>query len=92
MSKIDKTIKEREKSHGNFAYTAQLCQDFKKILHGSKNWNHLTPLQRETLESVTGKISRILSGDPNHRDSYHDIAGYAALCEQLMDTEDVRHK
>ena len=35
--------------------------------------------QREGLEMIAHKISRILNGDPNYDDSWVDIAGYAQL-------------
>ncbi len=28
------------------------------------------------------KISRIVTGDPEHPDNWHDIAGYATLAER----------
>jgi len=36
---------------------------------------------REALEMIAHKIGRILNGDPNYADSWHDIAGYAKLAE-----------
>ena len=39
----------------------------------------LEPDQREALEMLALKIARILNGDPNYADSWHDVAGYATL-------------
>lgn len=39
----------------------------------------LDPDQREALEMIAHKIARILNGDPNYADSWHDVAGYATL-------------
>ena len=39
----------------------------------------LSPDQREALEMIAHKIARILNGDPDYADSWHDIAGYAQL-------------
>jgi len=33
---------------------------------------------------IAHKIARIINGDPNHLDSWHDIAGYATLVEQEL--------
>jgi hypothetical protein len=35
--------------------------------------------QRESLEMIAHKISRIVNGDANYMDSWVDIAGYAQL-------------
>lgn len=40
---------------------------------------------KEALEMIQTKVGRILTGDPTHRDSWHDIAGYAVLIEQLLE-------
>jgi hypothetical protein len=39
------------------------------------------------LEMIAHKIARILSGDPNHRDHWEDIAGYAELVVREIDGE-----
>ena len=39
----------------------------------------LSPDQAEALDMIAHKIARILNGDPNHHDHWHDIAGYATL-------------
>jgi hypothetical protein len=35
--------------------------------------------QKESLEMIASKIARIVCGDSNHHDSWHDIGGYAKL-------------
>lgn len=37
---------------------------------------------------IAGKIARIINGDPNYVDSWHDIAGYATLIEQELKEKD----
>jgi predicted transcriptional regulator len=74
---IKKTLDERGKRYGDFKTHAEITQRLKKIL-----WGHdgkLDPMHREALEMIFHKIGRILNGDPNHADSWHDIAGYAQL-------------
>jgi len=36
---------------------------------------------------VVHKISRILNGNPNNIDSWHDIVGYASLVEKRLNGE-----
>jgi hypothetical protein len=46
----------------------------------------MTASQREALEMIAHKISRILAGDPHFADHWTDISGYARLVErQLLD-------
>ena len=33
---------------------------------------------------ITNKMARIVNGDPNYIDNWHDIAGYATLVEQEL--------
>jgi hypothetical protein len=35
--------------------------------------------QQEALDMICHKIGRIINGDPDYADSWHDIAGYAQL-------------
>ncbi len=84
---VDKTLTARDKTHGNFRQQAMTAQYLKDFLHGIDGWKHLTPDQRESLETILTKISRILHGDPNHADSWHDIAGYARLIERRLSGE-----
>ena len=51
------------------------------VMLASPNWRHgkLASDQRETLDMIAHKIGRILNGDPNYHDSWHDIIGYTKL-------------
>ncbi len=51
----------------------------------SPNWETMTYDQREGLDMIANKIARILNGDPNYADSWHDIAGYATLVEKRIE-------
>lgn len=78
-STIDTTIHNRGKTYGKFSDQAQISLNLKTTMAGTPNWLKLEPDQREALEMVAVKISRILNGDPNFFDSWHDISGYAEL-------------
>lgn len=45
----------------------------------SPKWATLRPDQKEALEMVQHKIGRILNGDPDFHDSWHDMIGYTKL-------------
>ena len=78
-------LAERELTHGNFSATALIAQRFKDVSKSTPNWSgNLTDVQRESLEAIFTKIARILSGDPNHKDHWSDIAGGAHLVEEQL--------
>jgi len=70
---------ERGKTHGVYAEQATLTQRHRAILRNTIGWGRLTDVQRDALEMISVKISRIITGDHNHRDHWEDIAGYATL-------------
>ena len=75
---IEKTLKQRQKTHGYFVGHARISQELKEVLrnHGV---NDLAVDQIEALEMICHKIARVLNGDPNIHDHWHDIAGYSTL-------------
>ena len=81
---IDETLKERGQNYGSFETQAFLSQLLKEQARRSRNWDDLNPFQQEALEMILHKISRILNGNPDYIDSWHDIAGYATLTEKTM--------
>jgi hypothetical protein len=69
----------RGKTHGDYTEHAELTQRLKEEMRDSPNWNDLPKHHRETLDMIAHKIGRVLCGDPNFRDHWDDIAGYAVL-------------
>ena len=80
---IDKTLKQRQKTHGDFKTHAQISQELKAVLW-KYDYQNLSPEQCESLEMIAHKIARILNGNANHVDHWHDIAGYATLVENSL--------
>jgi hypothetical protein len=88
MSKdIEETLKERGGSYGSFADYAEICDKLKKVVFDHAN-EQLQPVHTEALDMIFSKISRILNGNPNHKDSWHDIAGYAKLVENWIEDQE----
>lgn len=84
---IDKTLAERGSKYGIFAEHAAITQDIKSIMQYSPNWQNLNSSQKEALDMIAHKIGRILNGDPNYLDSWHDIIGYTRLVELELEAE-----
>ena len=81
---IDSTLDERQATYGDFADHAMITQQIKKAMVDSKNWRLLSESKKECLEMVAHKIGRILNGDPDFHDSWHDIIGYVTLIEREL--------
>ena len=65
---------------------ARLSQELKRVMVSSPNWEVMTADKREALEMIAHKIARILNGDPEYHDSWHDLVGYAKLiADDLVD-------
>ncbi len=79
MTDINETLAERAKTHGHFESQAQICQALTGMARSRHGWHSLEDDQRESLEMIIHKIARILNGNPNVKDHWHDIAGYAIL-------------
>jgi len=82
---IDETLKERGSRYGEFDEHARITQGIKRAMIDSPNWLTLTDDKKEALEMVAHKIGRILNGDPEYADSWHDIIGYTKLVENTLD-------
>jgi hypothetical protein len=92
MTKVTDTLDEREKTYGPFKTQAQIADNLNNVITYSPNYANLEPYQREALRNICGKIGRILNGDNNHIDSWHDIGGYAKLVELELENELTKNK
>ena len=79
MVDIQSTLAERGKTHGDFSRQSQTAQSLKEVMRHTDNWENLLPHQREALELIATKISRVLNGNPVWHDTWHDMAGYSTL-------------
>lgn len=79
---VQDTLNDRASRYGDIETLMTLSQNIQQAMRGSKNWWELVPAQREALQMIASKIARILNGDPNYKDNWHDIQGYARLAEE----------
>lgn len=78
------TLAERGARYGSFDNHAVIAQRLKRGMWACANWPNLADDQKQALEVVADKIARILNGDPNYTDNWHDIAGYVRLVEARL--------
>lgn len=76
---VQSTLKERESQYGDYTVQAEWAQDAKLSCRQTPNWCALSGAQRESIDMIVTKLSRILHGDYNHQDSWLDLAGYSHL-------------
>ena len=87
---LDGILAERGARYGSFASQAAFSQYLKDTLRKHKNYDELMHSQKEALEMIMHKISRILNGDPNYDDSWRDIAGYAELIVKELNENTIK--
>lgn len=87
MPDVDMILSERARTYGTFLSNAATAQQLKTCLHSQVNW-HVLPVDcKEAIEMIMHKISRIINGDPEYLDSWHDIAGYAMCVANRIEQE-----
>jgi transposase len=84
---VDAILDQRANQYGNFMFSANIAVRLKGVMHNAIAQQDLpvAPDQLLALDMIAVKISRILSGNPSHRDSWIDIAGYAKLVADRLE-------
>tara|TARA_Y100000034_G_scaffold136730_1_gene215292 strand:- start:2571 stop:2840 length:270 start_codon:yes stop_codon:yes gene_type:complete len=81
MSKVEQILVERSNTHGDPVAQARTSQALKQLFLAESKMadNRLSPLQKECIDMICLKMSRIATGDADCKDHWDDIAGYATL-------------
>lgn len=88
MTDLATTLAERGARYGDFTDHAAIAQDLQDRMRDTYGWVHLSRDKRQALTVIADKIARVLSGDPEYRDNWHDISGYAKLAEDRCAPDD----
>ena len=85
---IDATLAERGSKYGKFVDHAIVTQKLKRVLHehAARHDKSFALDQAEALDMICHKLGRIVNGDPDYADSWVDIAGYAKLVADRLET------
>ena len=81
MTDLSNTLDERGARYGDFSDHARIAQDVQDVMRNTPGWANLDATKRQALTVIADKIARILNGDPEYVDNWHDIQGYAKLAE-----------
>lgn len=87
---IESTLEERGNRYGSFEHHAAIAQDLQDVMRSQEGWVALAPDQKQALTVIADKIARMLNGDPDYRDNWHDIVGYAKLVDDRMARDEVK--
>ena len=79
---IDKTLKERSSLYGSFSELAKKSKELQKIVGATED-----DVINEALSLICHKLARISNGNPFYIDNWRDIAGYASLVVQYLESE-----
>jgi hypothetical protein len=85
MADVDTILESHEPTHGHFPTQGHFAQELKEMCRRSPNWHSMSYYQREALEMIMHKASRILFGTSNEIDHWDDIAGYAKLVSNELE-------
>lgn len=89
---LQATLDERGSRYGGFSERALLAQMLQDVIRNPAfGWERLDATQKQALTVIADKIARILNGDPNYADNWHDIQGYARLVEERLPPHKVTH-
>lgn len=80
----DKILTTHEATHGNYSRTAECAQTLKTVFRSQEGYANLTAVQRESLDLTCTKWARILCGNPDFKDHWDDLAGYAKLVAETL--------
>ncbi|MDE2426699.1 MAG: hypothetical protein KGO96_12410 [Elusimicrobia bacterium] len=88
---LDATLAECGSRYGDFTDHARIVDAMLGIAEGnsalgrfSTSWEKMKPHQRQALRVIFDKLARILNGDPDYADNWHDLQGYAKLVEDRL--------
>ncbi|MGQ4637302.1 DUF6378 domain-containing protein [Acinetobacter junii] len=81
---INQTLEQRGSRYGKFKDVAATTYALQEILRSASNYERMADDQIIALDMICNKIARIVNGDPNYIDNWHDISGYATLVEQEL--------
>lgn len=87
-SSINAILTSHETDYGPFSTQGVVAQELKEVFHDNIGWDHARPDQREALDLIANKLSRILNGNPDIIDHWIDIAGYALLIAQRLERDE----
>ena len=86
IEKLRQTLNQRQEQYGSFEDVAMFTEQMVDVMRRGY-YEKLAYNQKMALYMICSKMARIVNGNPNHKDSWHDIAGYATLIDNELVSE-----
>ena len=83
---VRQTLNQRQEQYGSFEDVAMITEQMVDVMRKGY-YKNLAYNQKMALYMICSKMARIVNGNPNHKDSWHDIAGYATLIDNELVSE-----
>lgn len=85
-NELNVVLSNRGAEYGSFSEIARIVQRLTEQLDNAR----CDAVHREAIHMICHKLARIAAGNPNNRDSWLDIAGYAQLVVTHLDGGKIR--
>ena len=79
MADIRNILDERGNRYGDYTRQAGIAQDLKEVARRGSSWGSMPTYQRESIEMLMTKVSRMVEGEFTNLDTLDDIIGYTTL-------------
>lgn len=85
-NELDAILEERGKQYGEYRDVASVAQAMKSIMRtGPGGADRFSAFQLESIDMICHKMARIAVGNPNHKDSWIDVAGFSKLVSDRLE-------
>lgn len=81
---IETILAERGATYGEYAEGSDLAMRLLAVVHSGAKYEEMNHGQQYAMFMFCAKMARLLNGDPDHVDSWSDIAGYATLVLETL--------
>ena len=79
---ITEVLTERGKNYGSYELQSARGQEIQKAMHLDDD--RLTSFERDALQMIAMKLSRITFGNPHYIENWRDICGYSQLVIDIL--------
>ena len=86
---VETILQERGSTHGSYRLQGSFACSLKAHFRAQEGYSQLELWQKDALDMIAVKISRILHGNPMTKDHWDDIAGYATLCSKEIERDGI---
>ena len=87
INMVEKTLQKRGETYGRFADNAEIAQRLKRVVRDGVKYSELPFDVCEAFDMILSKISRAVTADYKHLDTYEDIQGYAKLVQDRLEED-----